>query len=60
MIRINKKWVINSFVFWLICCQTLFVLVQRSAGDKTVNSIQNQLRQELNFSDFHFLAIENK
>lgn len=56
MLKINKIWVIFSLVFWLFCCQVLFVLVQQSAGEKTVASVQNQMRQELNFSDFHFLA----
>lgn len=56
MTKINKKWVIISLILWLFCCQGLFILVQKSAGEKTVGSIQNQLRQELNFSDFHFLA----
>ena len=56
MTRINKKWVIFSLVFWLLCCQLLFLLVQKSAGEKTIDSIQNQLRQELNFSNFYFLA----
>lgn len=56
MPKINKTWVVFSLIFWLFCCQGLFILVQRSAGEKIVASVQNQMRQELNFSDFHFLA----
>ncbi len=56
MLKKNRFWVIFSVVFWLFCCQGLFAFVQRISGEKTVTAVQNQLRQELNFSDFHYLA----
>lgn len=41
---------------YLVCCQGLFVLIQSSFGDKIIQSTQAQLRQELDFSNFNFLA----
>ncbi len=39
-----------------MCCQVLFFIVQNSFGQKIIESTSNQLRQELNFSNFHYLA----
>lgn len=41
---------------WLILCQSLFYLIQNSLGEKIIGALQNQLRQELEHSNFHFLA----
>lgn len=41
---------------WILCCQGLFILIQESFGEKVVDSIQGQLRQELAVSNFNFLA----
>lgn len=41
---------------WILCCQGLFILIQESFGQKVVDSIQGQLRQELAVSNFNFLA----
>lgn len=41
---------------WILCCQGLFILIQESFGEKVIDSIQGQLRQELAVSNFNFLA----
>lgn len=41
---------------WILCCQGLFILIQESFGQKVIDSIQGQLRQELAVSNFNFLA----
>lgn len=56
MMKYTKSWIIFSLSLWLICCQGLFVLVQSSLGQKIVESTQGQIRQELDFSNFNFLA----
>ena len=43
-------------VVWILCCQGLFILIQESFGQKVIDSIQGQLRQELVASNFNFLA----
>lgn len=50
------KWVFFALISWLIICQLLFVMIQNGIGQKVVDSVENQLRQELDFSDFHYLA----
>ena len=52
----SHKWVFFSLLGWLIVCQFLFVMIQAGIGQKVVDSVENQLRQELDFSDFHYLA----
>lgn len=52
----EKKWVLISVIVWLIICQSLFLMVQSGIGQKVVDSVENQLRQELDFSDFHYLS----
>lgn len=52
----KKKWIIITALSWLICCQGLFVLIQSSLGQKIIESTQGQFRQELDFSNFNFLA----
>lgn len=49
-------WLFLSIFGWLIVCQGLFIMVQNSLGQKVIGSLQNQLRQELEHSNFHFLA----
>lgn len=56
MLKISKTWSLILISVWLLCCQGLFVLVQQSQGQKIVESTQSQLRQELDFSNFHFLS----
>jgi len=41
---------------WILACQVLFILIQEGFGEKVVDSIQGQLRQELAISNFNFLA----
>lgn len=50
------NWLLLSVLGWLIICQGLFIMVQNSLGQKVIGSVQNQLRQELEHSNFHFLA----
>ena len=52
----NYKWVLISLIGCLITCQLLFALIQNGIGQKVVDAVENQLRQELDFSDFHYLA----
>lgn len=52
----TNKWVLISSIGWLIICQLLFTMIQTGVGQKVVDSVENQLRQELDFSDFHYLA----
>lgn len=56
MLKFNKIWIIFSVLLWLACAQGLFLLVQSSLGQKIVESTQGQFRQELDFSNFNFLA----
>lgn len=54
--KFNKKWIIFTLILWLISCQGLFNLIQSSLGEKVIESIRAQLRQELSTSDFNYLA----
>lgn len=56
MFNFKNKWIIITLFLWLLCCQVLFYVVQNSFGQKVIESTGNQLRQELNFSNFHYLA----
>lgn len=52
----TKIRVIFSALLWLTICQLLFMPIQSSIGQKVADSIQNQLRQELDFSDFQYIS----
>ncbi|MGZ3772578.1 MAG: sensor histidine kinase [Pseudobdellovibrionaceae bacterium] len=52
----TSLFVIISSLIWLLVCQLLFWGVQHSLSKKVINTIQNQFRQELDFSNFHFLS----
>ncbi len=54
--KFNKKWIFFTLLLWLVICQGLFILIQNSIGQKVVESIRAQIRQELNSSDFNYLA----
>lgn len=56
MFNLKNKWIIITLFSWLLCCQVLFYVVQNSFGQKVIESTENQLRQELSFSNFHYLA----
>jgi signal transduction histidine kinase len=43
-------------VFWLLVCQVSFYFVQESQSQKIVDNLKSQLRQELDFSNFDYLA----
>ncbi len=43
-------------IILLIVIQILFFFLQRSIGQKIVTSIQSQLRQDLDLSNFHYLS----
>jgi signal transduction histidine kinase len=52
----NKRVYLVFSLIWLLSCQLGFFFLQKNLGNKTLNSIQNQLRQELDFSNFQYLA----
>lgn len=52
----NRRVYLIFSLIWLLSCQVGFFFLQKNLGSKTLNSIQNQLRQELDFSNFQYLA----
>lgn len=54
--KIHLSWFIFLTLLWLLSCQLLFLFLQTSLGEKTLDGIKNQFRDELNSTNFHFLA----
>lgn len=54
--KLFKSWIIYIMFVWILACQVLFILIQEGFGQKVIDSIQGQLRQELAISNFNFLA----
>ncbi|HEY8270779.1 MAG TPA: HAMP domain-containing sensor histidine kinase [Pseudobdellovibrionaceae bacterium] len=51
----NGQVYLFSAVLWLFSCQIGFYFLQINLANKTLFSLQNQLRQELDFSNFQYL-----
>ena len=47
---------IVAALFWLVGCQVGFYFLQTNLSTKTLSSLQSQLRQELDFSNFQYLT----
>ncbi|WP_413289896.1 sensor histidine kinase [Bdellovibrio sp. HCB337] len=55
---LNRNYRIYFFlaIIWLMSCQAVFFFLQKNLSNKTISSINNQLRQELDFSNFQYLV----
>jgi hypothetical protein len=59
VLQFLRKPIYIYFVFafvWLISCQVGFFFLQKNLSIKTVEALQNQLRQELDYSNFQYLS----
>lgn len=48
--------IIPFTISWIFLCQFMFYMIQKTYGEKQSQTFQSQLRQELDFSNFHYLS----